>query len=175
MRTLICLLVFILIQLQAFTQHCGWDNAHILIVDVRDGVSDEVVNGLNIYLINESGEPYLFPENMRSYRPEHLFVDSDTLMFGQNVKPENEEFSEVNGPFPFAVNSYMILIAYNNYFRQAGNSKDQIVIEDPQGRYQKQALPFSQENIASLCTSSAIWHNKDALEQYRISVKLKRK
>ena len=175
MRSVICVLAILFAQLSSFAQHCGWDNAYIAIVDSRDSTSGQTIEGLRIYLADSSGQPYLFPENMRSYHPEHLFIDSDTLLFGQNLRAENEEFSEVNGPFPFGVNSYMLLVSYNNYFYKGNKAKAQVVIEDPRGRYESQLHPFSHEKIASLCTSNTIWHSQSALEGYTISVKLKRK
>src|SRR5690554_5575985 len=79
----------------AHSQHCAWDNSSIIIVEIRDSLTNEIINDLDIILTDSVGNPYTSEWNLRntSYNETSFTKKSDTLKFGQNQKLETRNGS----------------------------------------------------------------------------------
>lgn len=175
-------ILFILCSFVAVTglkaQHCGWDNSNIIIVDVRDIQTGNIINGLELILADSKGKPYTSEWNINdrvSFIPR-----SDTLKFGQNVRSKGQKFSEVWGPFPFGEGYYMLRVYYNNYPEFNKKGTDQIIIRDIDGNrnlgdFETAYVTFSPQNIVPLCMDTPIWHRKGFVDEIKITVFMKLK
>lgn len=173
------LIIFSLIKASQ-AQHCGWDYASIIIVEVTDSQSGQLINGLNITLTDSAGYPYKSKWNMENYKNLKFYQGTDTLKFGQNSIKTGEKFSKVNGPFPFGLGCYMLIVYHNNYESFNKNGKDLIAIKDIDGNknsgyFESAKIKFNKKNIAQLCTNYPLWRNQLYLDTIKIQVKLKPK
>src|SRR5690554_7304089 len=64
----------------AHSQHCAWDNSSIIIVEIRDSLTNEIINDLDIILTDSVGNPYTSEWNLRntSYNETSFTKKSDT-------------------------------------------------------------------------------------------------
>lgn len=170
MKTLLTLSIFLLTGLSLHAQHCSWDGCSIIVVDIRDAETGEVINGLEVLLCDSMGNPYRNEWNLRNHQDVHLYQHTDTLKFGQNRKASTQKFSQHQGPFPFGLDCYMLLVYYNNYPEFNKHGKDQIVIRDPLGRYKTKMVSFTEKNIDHMCTNNPIWEDEKALDKTKIVV-----
>ena len=164
----------------ACAQHCGWDHAYVIVLDVRDAATGEQINGLHAVLANADGVPYTSEWNLENHRHLSIYQQTDTLRFGQNTRRAGQPFSEVKGPFSFGVGSYLLIVYYNNYPSFNEHGTDVILITDRDGKrnggdYGAARVPFSPERITSMCTSNPIWDNGEAIEKAKISAMLSAK
>lgn len=177
MRPQIMIFVFVLILIfglitVAKSQHCGWDNSYIIILDVRDGQTGKVINDLDIVLTDSVGRPYASRWNLDNNKHLSFYQHTDTLRFGQNSKTGSQEYSKYRGPFTFGIDCYMLIVYYNNYPGFNSGGQDKILIKDKKGIYKNYSLGFGKGNISSLCTASSIWHSEDSLNRVKIYAKL---
>jgi hypothetical protein len=143
-------------------QHCGWDNTDVIILDVRDSLTGAIINGLEIILADSTGKPYTSKWNLKNYKNLTFYQNTDTLKFGQNIKPKYKLSPHTAGPFPFCVDCYMLLVYFNNYPNYNSNGKDQIIIRDIDGEqnlglFEDTSILFDRINISNLCTANPIW------------------
>lgn len=179
MRKIILLIAITVTTLPALKgQHCGWDNAYVIIVDVRDSATGQIIDDLEILLADSVGKPYRSEFNLQNFKELSFSQNTDTLRFGQNLKKETQEFSKINGPFPFGIGYYMLLVYYNNYpdFNKSGN--DLILIRDKDGvknlgSFESKNVKIGKENIVHLCTGESIWHHEESVNKVKIMVALK--
>lgn len=174
MKKTTCVLLLILGFLApAKPQHCGWDHCYVIVVDARDRLTEEVINHLEILLTDSAGIPYTSKWNLENHKETSLYQSTDTLKFAQNTGKNHPKHPVYN--IPFGVNCYMLLVYYNNYpdFNRKGT--DRLFIKDRNGRYQTTSVSFDAGKITDMCTSNAIWHDKQALDATTITVKLSRK
>lgn len=169
--------VFCLVGLltSAKSQHCGWDGCSIIVVEIVDAETGKIINGLDVRLYDSMSKPYTSEWNLRNHQNSHLYQNTDTLKFGQNLADSTEEFDHYKGPFSFGPGCYMLLVYYNNYPEFNQNGKDRIVIRDFSGKYETVSMPFSAENIEHLCTSNPIWRDKKALDRVKVTIKMRKK
>jgi len=168
---LLCVSCGVLLQ----SQHCGWDNAYVIIVEVTDESTGEDIRGLDIVLADSTGQPYTSHWNLSNHKDIHLYQKTEVLKFGQNLKRKRQKFSRYLGPFPFGVNNYMLLVYANNYRGFNKSGKDLIVIKDSREKYEDVAIKFDPQKITPMCTGNAIWRNEDALENAQIRVALRKR
>ena len=178
-------IISLFILLSAITtvkgQHCGWDFTSIIIIDIRDSLTGKIINGLEVVLADSTGKPYTSKWNLENNKNVILYQNTDTLKFGQNLINKPQEFSKVDGPFPFGIGYYMLLVYYNNYPEFNKQGKDKIIIKDVDGdknlgRFETVRVNFEQKNIASLCTNNyKLWHEEDGVKVVKITVNIKRK
>lgn len=171
----LALLLLTLSQTQA--QHCQWDNAYILMVDIRDSETGKAIPKLEVLLVDSSGTPYRSSYNKTNHKNLSFHQHTKRLQFGQNIKKKRQSYSDTKGPFPFGEGHYMILLYYNNYPSFNAQGTDYIQIRDVDGkknlgRFEMTKLPFSKKDIVSLCTSNAIWHEETAVKAAALSVEL---
>ena len=176
MKFLLSFCLFVIAALPLAAQHCGWDHAYVIILDVRNA-NGEKINGLDAVLANADGVPYTSEWNLENHRYLTFYQGTDTLRFGQNTKKSGQEFNDVRGPFSFCVDCYLLLVYFNNYpaFNESGT--DLIVITDRDGKmnggdFGTTRVSFAPENITSLCTSNAIWDSDAAVEKVKIKATL---
>lgn len=175
--------LFVLILISVFPtingQHCGWDMTSIIIVEVVDKESGEIINGLNITLADSEGIAYTSRWNLRNNKHLSFYQKTDTLKFGQNLKKKSKKFSQVQGPFSFGVNTYLLLVYYNNYPHFNKEGTDLIIIKDIDGeknlgKFKTKTLTFSQDNISGLCVDAPIWRDDKAVNKVKIKVELEK-
>jgi hypothetical protein len=159
---------------QSWAQHCGWDGAYIIIVDVRDSVTGKIIDGLKITLTDSAGKPYTSDWNLNNYKNYNIYQGTDTLQFGQNHKKPKKGAADMEYPFSFGIDHYMLFVYPNNYPSFNADSTDLIHIVDPTGNYATKSYPFTFNNILSLCTSMSIWRDKGVLEARKVKVELQR-
>lgn len=162
----------------AHSQHCAWDNSFIIIVEVRDSLTNEIINELDIILTDSVGNPYTSEWNLRntSHSETSFSEKSDTLKFGQNQKLKTKNSSN---PYPvqipFGIGYYMLQVYYNNYPHFNENGTDKILIRDKNGQYKSISIAFKNYNIAHMCTNNGFWHYEEELDKVKIEVKLNRR
>ena len=168
------LIIHLLSASYSRAQHCGWDSAYLIIVDVRDSVTGKIIDGLKIILTDSAGKPYTSEWNLNNYKNYNIYQGTDTLQFGQNhIKLKNGS-AEMQYPFSFGIDHYMLFVYPNNYPGFNADNTDLIHIVDPTGNYAAKSYPFSFNNILSLCTSMSIWRDKAVLEAREVKVILQR-
>jgi hypothetical protein len=171
------IIVFTLI-FNAFTskaQHCHLDGSNVIIVEVLDSNSQEVINGLTLTLCDSLGVPYASEWNIDNCCRMDFNVKSDTLIFGQNKIRAGAKTTNSNGPYAFARNCYLLEVYGNNYPNFNLHGKDLIRIEDKRGRYNTISVLFSVNQIASLCTDYQWKYEREGIDQYKITVYLQKK
>lgn len=166
--------IILLIVLGLFTtakaQHCGWDNCSVIVLDVRDSMTNEIIDDLDIILTDSIGKPYTSEWNLSNFKETSIFQNTDTLKFGQNNGNNYPKHGAYN--IPFGVGNYLLLVYYNNYPEFNKNGTDKIFIRDKKGRYGNSFMFFDKNKIERMCTSNPIWHNQKALDEITITIKL---
>jgi hypothetical protein len=157
----------------AKSQHCDWDNCYVIILDVRDSMTNKIINDLDIMLTDSSGKPYRSKWNLDNFKETSIYQNTDTLKFGQNKGNNYPKHGSYN--IPFGVNNYMLLVYANNYPDFNENGSDKILIKDKKGLYDDLSLTFDKTKIAHMCTSSPIRHNKNKLDAVTIKIKIRKK
>lgn len=168
--------IFILlfgIYTTAKSQHCGWDNCYVIILDVRDSLTEEIINDLEITLTDPMGKPYTSKWNFENRKETSIYQKTDTLKFGQNS--ENNIPKRQADNIPFGQNCYMLLVYRNNYpsFNESGT--DKIFIKDNKGQYESSSITFDRNKITEMCTNNPIWQHKKPLKEKTIEIKLLKK
>lgn len=172
-KTFYLFLLSLVLFKTAKSQHCGWDNCSVIILDVRDSLTNKIINDLDIMLTDSSGKPYRSKWNVDNFKETSIYQNTDTLKFGQNSGNNNPKHGYYN--IPFGVNNYMLLVYYNNYPKFNKNGSDKILIIDKKGRYDNLSLTFDKTKIAPMCTSSDIRHNNNKLDATTIKIKIRKK
>ena len=152
---------------------CGWDNCYIIMIEVRDSLTNEIISGLDILLADSNGRPYTSKWNLENFKETSIYQNTDTLKFGQNNGDNFPKHAAYN--IPFGVNSYMLLVYGNNYPEFNRNGKDRIFIHDPDNRYDSVSITFDRNKIAPMCTHNSIWHSTKAVEENTFKVTFKKK
>lgn len=169
------LLILILSNLPSFiyAQHCPWDGSRIIMVDVRDSVTGESIQGLEVALADSKGSPY--NRMWSDYHKElSIYQKGRPLKFGQNLRKKEGEHSQHKYPFPFGLNCYILIVHSENYPEYNAGGKDLILIKDKAGHYKNASIAFDAEQIAHLCTNSPIWDEGEVLESVIVKVKLEK-
>lgn len=172
-KTFYIFILFLGLFTTAKSQHCWWDNCYVIVLDVRDRLTNKIINDLDIILTDAMGNPYTSKWNLDNHKETSIYQRTDTLKFGQNNGnnyPKHEAYN-----ITFGVNNYMLLIYGNNYPKFNKNGTDKIFIKDNKGRYDGISITFDRNKIASMCTSSPIRHDKKKLDETTIKIKLKKK
>ncbi len=155
------------------SQHCGWDNCYAILLDVRDSLTNKIINDLDIILTDSIGKPYTSKWNFDNHKETSIYQGTDTLKFGQNNGNNYPEHGAYN--IPIGLNSYMLLVYYNNYPEFNKNGTDKIFIKDNKGHYENISLTFDKNKIAHMCTSNPIRHDEKKLDDTTIKIRLKKK
>lgn len=139
-------------------QHCGYDFAAILLVDIVDKKSKEVVEGLGVTLLDSEGNPVL----EKYYR--NGSSGPDTLrFFHKNESGETNMYRFEYKDIWIIEDSYGLI---QNY--QTDLSKSKVLIHDPQGRYKDKTVNLNQENLFHLCTDAHDWYYRKNRSRERI-------
>lgn len=175
---LFIVIVFLTSIFSLQAQHCIWDGSKIIVVEVRDGVSGEKINGLQIMLADSTHKPYTSSWNFENNKRLSFYQGTDTLQFGQNLKGPSETCSYINGPFSFGLGDYMLIVYHNNYPDFNKDGSDLLLIRDVDGdknagHFENTAITFNKSSIVHLCTGMPIWHDAHYLDTIKVKVKLK--
>jgi len=171
-KTFYILTLFLGLFTTAKSQHCGWDNCYVIVLDIRDSLTDDVINDLDIVLTDSTGKPYTSKWNLTNYKKTSIHQNTDTLKFGQN-KRNNPNFGAYD--IPFGIGRYMLLVYGNNYPGFNENGTDKIFIKDNTGHYSNLSIVFDKNKIAHMCTSSKIRNDGKELDETTIKIKRKKK
>ncbi len=172
-KTFYIFIFFLGLFTTAKSQHCGWDNCHVIVLDVRDSLTNEIINDLDIILTDSIGKPYTSKWNLDNHKETSIYQGTDTLKFGQNNGNNYPKHGAYN--IPFGVNNYMLLVYGNNYPGFNKNGTDKIFIKDNSGRFDDISITFDKNKIAHMCTSNSIRHDEKELNETTIKIKLKKK
>ncbi len=172
-KTFYIFILFLGLFTTAKAQHCSWDHCSVIILDVRDSLTNKIINDLDIILTDSIGRPYTSKWNLDNYKETSIYQRTETLKFGQNNGNNYPKHGAYN--IPFGVNSYMLLVYYNNYPEFNKNGTDKIFIKDNKGRYENISLTFDENKIAHMCTSNSIRLDENELNETTIKIKLKKK
>ncbi len=142
-------------------------------LDVRDSLTNKVINELDIILTDSIGKPYTSEWNLNNYKETSIYKGTDTLKFGQNNGNNYPKHGGYN--ISFGVNSYMLLVYSNNYPEFNKNGTDNIFIVDNKGNYESVSLNFDKNKIAHMCLSNSIRYDKKELNETTIKIKLNKK
>lgn len=155
------------------SQHCGWDNTYVIILEVRDSLTSKFINDLDIIVTDSIGRPYISKWNIENYKQISIYQKTDTLKFGQNNIASNLRKGATD--ISFGLGRYMLLVYGNNYPKFNESGTDKIIITDKNGSYENVSITFDKNKIASMCTKKSIWDSEEALEEATIKIKLKKK
>jgi hypothetical protein len=155
----------------AKSQHCSWENDYLIILDVRDSMTNKIIYDLEIILTDSIGNPYTHKFNCEVYKGTSIYQNSDTLKFGQN----NHKAKSMVNDLPFCLKRYMLLVNWITYPRILENESDKILITDRKGRYESISIPFGNNKMANMCTSSPIRHKKEVQDNVTIKIRLVKK
>lgn len=161
--------VLVLVLITTITsqaQHCFWDLSTIIIVDVRDSKTGNIINGLEITLADSIGNPII----------KHNQTFNNKLIFDQNLKKPSEEVPSMEQR-PLCEDCYMLIVS-QGFSRK--NEKLSITIKDIDNEnnfsyFEPEIIKVKPENIPSLCRENPIWESVDAVNKMKINVTLKRK
>ncbi len=149
--------LFFLLSNVGFAQHCGYDFAGILVIDVLDKETNKSINGLQISLVNPKGETY-----QKQFYREGYWIDDDVYFYHHSIEAKNKsiyDFEYEN--IWFIQEAYALVISYD--FDLLGF---QILIEDVDGSengvYKTKKIRLSKSLIFHLCTDASNW---DAVDQ----------
>jgi len=171
MKNILLIILFLGLFTIVKAQHCSWDGSSVIIIEVRDSVTNKIINDLEIILTDSSGRAYISDWNIVNHKRTSIYQNSDTLKFGQNNKIADSEVDNI----PFGIDRYMLFVYGNNYPNMHISETDKIFIKDPKGRYESLSIILDQNKVSSMCTSSAIRRDENVLNAKTIKVKLKRK
>lgn len=157
----------------AKAQHCGWDNCYVIVLDVRDKMTNKIINDLDILLTDSIGKPYTSQWNLNNHKETAIYQSTDTLKFGQNHRNNYPRHGAYT--IPFGLNNYMLLVYDNNYSGLNKNRGDKICIKDNKARYEEVSITFDKNKIASMCTNNTILHDEKKLDDKTIKIRLKQK
>jgi hypothetical protein len=155
----------------AKSQHCSWENDYLIILDVRDSITNEIIYDLEIILTDSIGIPYTHKFNLEAYKETSIYQNTDTLKFGQNTHKAKSMVDDL----PFCINRYMLLVNWLTYPRILENKSDKIFISDRNGRYESISIPFGNNKMANMCTSSPIRREKEVQDMVTIKIRLVKK
>jgi hypothetical protein len=170
MKKILSIIILLGLFTTAKAQHCGWCGCSVIVLDVRESLTNEIIYDLDIILTDSTGKPYTSEWNLRNYKRTLIYQNTDTLIFGQNNKIADSEVDNI----PFGIDRYMLLV-YGNYPNLFESETDKIFIKDPKGRYESISIILDQNKVGSMCTSSTIRRDEDVLNAKTIKVKLKKK
>jgi hypothetical protein len=153
------LLFFILCLNHAFSQHCGWDFSSILVIEVKDKTTHQLVNGLKISYCDSLGNV------LKDYHKKPLIC-----FHSKETKPyqSDENFlTEISGENYGLVVHADVHLSANNLLK----------IEDPQGRYAPVEMRLSvEEYLVPLCSSrSSRCHDKEVIAAHTLRILLEPK
>ncbi|MDJ1473702.1 hypothetical protein [Xanthocytophaga flava] len=154
-------------------QHCGFDHAFAIIVDVRDSISGQIIDGLEVFFADSVGIPYKSEWNLIRETTLTIYQKTELFKFGQNQQKGPQSLFEPLTSFPFAINHYMKTLGSDYDFKQS----DLILIKDTDGEmnggyYGTHKVKFKDKNIVSLCKSQQIWQSTEAVNKIKILVTL---
>ncbi len=172
-KTFYIFILFLGLFTTAKSQHCGWDYCYIIVLDVRDSLTNKIINDLDIMLTDSIGKPYTSKWNLDNHKETSIYKSTDTLKFGQNNGNNYPKHGADN--IPFGVNNYMLLVYYNNYPEFNKNGADKIFIKDSKNRYDDISITFDKNKITGMCTNNPIWHHKKSLDEITIEITLNKK
>ena len=172
-KTFYIFILFLGLFTNAKSQHCGWDNCYVIVLDVRDSLTNKIINDLDIILTDSIGKPYASEWNLDNHKETSIYQRTDTLKFGQNNGNNHPKHEAYN--IPFGEKNYMLLVYGNNYPEFNENGTDKIFIKDNKGRYDSLSITFDKNKIAHMCTSSPIRHDEKKLDETTIKIRLKKR
>ncbi len=168
-------ILLIILTLGLFTtaksQHCSWENDYLIILDVRDSITNEIIYDLDIILTDSIGNPYTHKFNLEAYKGTSIYQNTDTLKFGQNTHKAKSMVDDL----PFCLNRYMQLVNWTTYPGIYKNESDKIFITDRNGRYESISIPLSNYKMANMCTSEPIRREKEAQDHFTTKIWLVKK
>jgi hypothetical protein len=134
-------------------------------------MTNKIIYDLDIILTDSIGIPYTHKFNLEAYKETSIYQNTDTLKFGQN----NHKAKHMHDDLPFCLNRYMLLVNWVTYPRIRENESDRIFITDRNGRYESISIPFGNNKMANMCTSSPIRREKEVQDIVTIKIKLVKK
>ena len=167
--------IILFFTLMTFTssqaQHCLWDLSDIIIVDVRDGKTGEIVNGLDITLTDSIGIPYLSKYPRANIVNRFVsFQDSDTLKFGQNLEKVPQKLANFQ-KFPLCKGCYMLRASKGELQENYITIRD-VDKKNNSNNFDTKIVKITSKNIVSLCRDNPIWRNIDSLNRIKVNVTL---
>ena len=149
MKQTLLLFVFLLINVTLNAQHCPFDGAGIIVVNIHSQEDKASISGLEVFLCDSLGNPYeqAPASNGRTHSFDCSFHQNPaTTTFRGNIDNNNPaEPRKIR--FPFAGDDYVLLCerTYDTY-------KAYIKVIDPQGRFNEtSAIKLFPIDVYSLC------------------------
>jgi hypothetical protein len=158
-QKLLLFLFFFLCLNHAFSQHCGWDFSSILVIEIKDKMTNQLVEGLKISYCDSLGNV------LKDYKKKPL------ICF--HLKETKPYQSDENFLLGISGENYGLVVhadvnlSENNFLR----------IEDVQGRYAPVEMPLSvKEYLVPLCSSrDSRCHDKEVIAAHTLKILLESK
>lgn len=166
MKKLFSLLLLSCIIFIAKAQHCGLDNAAILLLDIQSEHDTTIINNLKISLIK-----YNRKLRVSKIKNDFWFHDStDIVFFWQNPAQTNLKNQSNNDLVPYNTKKRFAFIkAKNNYYlvvaRDFPIEKYKLLIEDTDGKenlghFKSKIYSLKKVKLSFLCSSTQVKWNE---------------
>lgn len=145
---------YLLIQIHCAAQHCQYCTTAIVGIHPISALSKKTINGLYIYVVNESGIQYNGLNSIVDPTPTDNETISKTVLFWQNDSVKSHK-NNTKKHFTFSKNHYLFR-SFWTYSSQKDKSKLYIKIEDRDGeenggKFKTQVIPVSELKQKSMC------------------------
>lgn len=170
-RTLYLIILFLGLFNKAKSQHCLWDNCRFIVLDVKDTLTNEIINNLVIILTDSKGNPYIDQPYLSDQGEGAIIQSTDSLKF---VQINRNNYPKLGRPV-FGINKYFLLLNYSNLQYLKKNSKDKILIIDKKGRYKSTSLALDKSKLGHMCDGDPVWLDEKLFDKTTIAIKLSRR
>jgi len=152
-KHIVCLLGLLSISSpQLIAQHCGYDGAYIIVLNIHNSENTDNISDLRISVMDSFGST--ITKNFWNREKQQR----DTLFFWRNpdntsVKGKTEQRHSMYprpNRFWFADDHYVMVLNGNEEYTQ-------IRIQDPKGRYDELIIPIYSEEVYPLCSGYSRW------------------
>ena len=174
-RTTIILCLLILTTINTVdAQHCGWDYAAILVLEVKPDSTEKTPKNLSITISDQSGK-CLTAYNSDSCR---TFLQNNP-MADKNKVSSHSKLQYGQAEFWFAEDNYVFVCHYQikNKYKDLQIKIEDIDGNDNGGHYETKYASVKKENFISLCNEigGCPWYDNACVDKQAIKVRLTKK
>ena len=153
------------------SQHCFWDYCRFIVLEVRDSLTNQIVDDLTIILSDGSGKPYMYKKISDNPFDTSDIQRTDSLKF--TLKTSNNK-AHWASDIEFGINCYMLLLWHYVCEELSKDRTDKIVIYDKKGRYHNIAITLDSNKLAHMCTGDPVRFDRKKFDEMTIRIWLKK-
>lgn len=148
MKFITSIIVVLHLMVSAYAQHCPYDGASIIVLNIYSEDGKNVIPDLTITLLDTNGNPIL--------------QKGDALRFWQNTKEPSVRVGDFNSSnakeitYWFASNNYVAVVPSTT------SPVGPVLIQDGNGRYETTIAYLPKGSMYPLCTEHSGWDEGEA-------------